>query len=104
MNQKAPELVIEKWLTEKPETNGKFLVVIGLSDETEEKIGKLKSPKIEYYSAIDTEQRLQRNYEIKAIPHCVIIDPNGTVVWEGWPQQEGFELTEETVSNLIKNY
>ncbi|TNJ40917.1 TlpA family protein disulfide reductase [Tamlana fucoidanivorans] len=134
INKKAPEIVVEKWLTEKPETNGKFvlidfwatwcgpckkaipelnefhhkfkdkLVVIGISDEPKGKVKKMKNPKMEYYSAIDTKERLERIYEVKGIPHCVIIDPNGIVVWEGWPQQKGFELTEKIISGLIKNY
>jgi len=134
INKKAPEIVVEKWLTEKPETNGKFilidfwatwcgpckkgipelnefhnkfkdeLVIIGISDESKQIVKRMKNPKIEYYSAIDTKERLERIYEVKGIPHCVIINPNGIVVWEGWPQQEGFELTEETIENLIKNH
>src|SRR4051812_13554317 len=27
LNQKAPELVVEKWLTEKPDTKGKFVLI-----------------------------------------------------------------------------
>ncbi len=134
INQKAPEIVVEKWLTDKPETNGKFvlidfwatwcgpckkaipelnefhhkfkdkLVVIGISDESKGKVKKMKTPKMDYYSAIDTKERLERIYEVQGIPHCVIINPNGIVVWEGWPQQKGFELTEKTINNLIKNY
>lgn len=134
INKKAPEIIVEKWLTEKPDTNGKFilidfwatwcgpcirvipelnefhnrfkdkLVVIGISDEPKEKVKKMKTPLMEYYSAIDTKERLERIYEIKGIPHCVIINPDGIVVWEGWPQQKGFELTEKVISDLIKNY
>lgn len=132
INQKAPEIVVEEWLTEKPDTNGKFilidfwatwcgpckkaipdlnefhkkfkdkLVVIGISDESKKKVERMKNPKMEYYSAIDTKERLEKIYKVKGIPHCVIINPNGIVVWEGWPQQDGFELTEETIENLIK--
>ena len=134
INKKAPEIVVEKWLTDKPEINGKFvlidfwatwcgpckkaipelnefhhkfkdkLIVIGISNEPKGKVKKMKNPKMEYYSAIDTKERLESIYEVQGIPHCVIIDPNGIVVWEGWPQQKGFELTEETINNLIKNY
>lgn len=133
IDKKAPEIVVEKWLTDKPETKGKFilidfwatwcgpckkaipelnafhrkfkdsLVVIGISDETKAKVRKMKTPKIEYYSAIDTHERLEKIYEVQGIPHCVIINPDGIVVWEGWPHLEGFELTEEVIIELLKN-
>ena len=134
LNKKAPEIIVEKWLTDKPETNGKFilidfwatwcgpckkaipelnkyhnkfgdkLVVIGLSDESKSQVKKMKNPKIKYFNAIDTKERLKRIYEVRGIPHCVIINPNGIVVWEGWPHQKGFELTKKTIENLIKDY
>lgn len=132
LNQKAPELVVEQWLTQEPELEGKFvlidfwatwcgpcrkgipelnkfskkfkddLVVIGISDEPESKVKRMRSPKIEYFSAIDSQKRLNTAYQVKGIPHCVIIDPDGIVVWEGWPQQRGFELTEKVIEDLIK--
>ena len=134
LNKEAPEIVVEEWLTEKPATLGKFilidfwatwcgpckkvipelnefqnkfknkLVVIGISDESKRKVKRMRSPKINYYSAIDTKERLKKIYEVKGIPHCVIINPKGIVVWEGWPLQTGFELTEEIIENLIDNY
>lgn len=134
LNTQAPEIVVEKWLSEKPNTTGKFilidfwatwcgpcvkgipdlnryhhkfndqLIVIGISDETEEQLAKMKNPRLEYYSAIDSEARLKQLFEVRGIPHCVIINPSGTVVWEGFPFQEGFELSEEIIEDLIDTY
>ena len=131
INQKAPELIVEKWLSDKPETEGKYvlidfwatwcapckkaipelnafqkqfgekLVVIGISDESKSTVRKMKKPKIEYYSAIDTRGRTKKVYEVRGIPHCVIIDPDGIVIWEGWPHLKGYELTAEVIEELI---
>jgi thiol-disulfide isomerase/thioredoxin len=134
LNQKAPELIVEQWITPKPETEGKFvlidfwatwcapcrkaipelnsfhklftndLVVIGLSKETAEKVISMKEPVIEYSSAIDTKSRTYTAFGVKGIPHCVLIDPNGVVRWEGFPMLEGYELTEKVIRELITKY
>lgn len=134
INQKAPKLVVEKWLTDKPNTKGKFvlidfwatwcgpckmaipelnkfkaefendLIVIGISDETQEKVQSLANPKIAYFSAIDTERRMYDALEVKAIPHCILIDPDGIVRWEGYPILTGFELTSDIISDIIEKY
>ena len=134
INQKAPKLVVEKWLSEKPDTKGKFvlidfwatwcgpcrraipdlnkfktefekdLIVIGISDETQEKVESLNFLNIEYFSAIDTERRMYNSLEIKGIPHCILIDPNGIVRWEGYPTLNDFELTSEVIKGIIDKY
>lgn len=134
INQKAPKLVVEKWLTEKPDTKGKFvlidfwatwcgpcrraipdlnkfktefekdLIVIGISDETQEKVESLNFLNIEYFSAIDTERRMYNSLEIKGIPHCILIDPEGIVRWEGFPTLTDFELTSEVIKGIIERY
>ncbi len=134
LNQKAPELVVEKWISEKPDTKGKFvlidfwatwcgpckraiphmntwaekfkddMVVVGLSDETEERVLRLKDPVIEYYSAIDTQKRLKNIYQVRGIPHVVLIDPDGIVRWEGFPFMRGFELTDEVLEGIFEEY
>ena len=79
LNEKAPKLVVEEWISKKPDTEGKFvlidfwgtwcgsyrahipalneiqnkygdqLVIIGVSDGTGEKVETFSNPKIEYY-------------------------------------------------------
>lgn len=132
LGQKAPELVIQKWLTPQPETEGKFLlvafwatssapsvktvpllnalhqkfgnkvVVIGLSDEPEEKMRALSEPPVDFFSGMDPDGKTLKQIEIKALPHVLLIDPAGTVRWEGFPLLEGHELTESIVQQIIE--
>lgn len=134
LNEKAPELVVEQWLTEKPETSGKFilidfwatwcgpcrkaipelnsfqekftkdLIVIGISKETAEKVLSFKEPLIKYASAIDTKGITSNILEVKGIPHCIIIDPKGIVRWEGFPLLDNYELSAEVIQSLIEKY
>ncbi len=134
LNEKAPELVIEKWNSKKPETNGKFvlvdfwatwcgpcragipglnqmqkkfedkLVIIGISDEPMEKVKSFNNPKIEYANGIDTKKTVSTFLGIRGIPHMILIDPNGIVRWEGFPALEGHEFTEEVLEKLLEKY
>lgn len=131
LGQKAPEFVVEKWLTPEPNRAGKFvlidfwatwcppcrkaipdlnafqknfrdnLVVIGVSNETEGEVRKLTDPKIEYASAIDPQGRMMAELEIKGIPHCILVDPQGIVRWEGDPLLEGHELTAKVIAEIL---
>jgi cytochrome c biogenesis protein CcmG/thiol:disulfide interchange protein DsbE len=131
VGQKAPDFVVEKWLSKEPDRKGKFvlidfwatwcppcrkaipelnalhkkfadkLVVIGLSDEPADKVVGLKEPKIDYFSAIDTAGRMKKALEVSGIPHVIIVDPQGVVRWEGYPLLEGHELTEKAVADIL---
>lgn len=87
---KAPELLVETWLTERPDTEGKYvliefwntwcpacrrslellnrlherfaseLVVIGVCDETEEDVRAFRTHGVRFESAVDTQARTKR--------------------------------------------
>lgn len=130
VGQKAPALVVEKWLSKKPNTKGKFVivdfwatwcapcrqaiphmnnisqkfkkdvVVIGLSGETEEKVKAMKNPTIDYFSAVDSKKTTQTVLEIRGIPNIMIINPKQRVVWQGHPM----ELTDQDIQKFIDDY
>ena len=80
---------------------GNELIVIGVSDQTEEEVRKLQEPKIEYYHAVDTQRRMHDALGVFGIPHVIIIEPEGYVVWEGFPLLAGYELTAEIVDRIL---
>src|SRR3984957_8730335 len=132
LGKPAPEITVQKWLSAEPDRKGKFvlidfwatwcppcrkavpelnrfhekfgdkLVVMGISDEKEDVVRKFTDENIKYYSALDTTAALKKQYEVTGIPHCVIINPAGTVVWEGFPFLDGYELTDEVVASVLK--
>jgi thiol-disulfide isomerase/thioredoxin len=115
LNRPAPAILGEKWLTEKPDAKGKFvlvdfwatwcapcrdsipglnalqqkfkdrLVVVGISDEPEEVVRNMTDPRIEYAIAIDTQHRSLSEVGVTGIPYALLIDPNGIVRFEGHP-------------------
>lgn len=130
IGQAPPKLVVEKWLTPAPGTQGKFvlidfwatwcgpcrqsiphlnelqakfkdqLIVIGLSDESETDVRKMKSPKIEYSVAIDTAATTSNAMQVRGIPHAIILDPSGIVRFEGHPAI----LNEKNLAGLLAKY
>jgi len=115
VNQRAPEFVVETWLTPEPDRTGKFvlidfwatwcgpcresiphlnalqqkfsnrLVIIGVSSEPESTVRQLADPPMHYASAIDTKRRMASQVGVTAIPHALLIDPSGVVRYQGHP-------------------
>ncbi len=130
LGKAPPKMVVEKWLTPAPNTQGKFvlidfwatwcgpcrqsiphlntlqakfkdqLVVIGLSNETETEVRKMKSPKMEYAVGIDTAGTMSKAMKVRGIPHAIIIDPKGIVRFEGHPNY----LNEKNLTGLMAKY
>ncbi len=131
LGKPAPAITVQKWINKEPDRAGKFvlidfwatwcgpcrkvpelnrfhekfgdkLVVMGISNEKEDVVRKFTDENIKYYSALDTTAALKKQFEVTGIPHCVIINPAGIVVWEGYPLLNGYELTDEVVASLLK--
>ncbi len=128
--QRPPTFAAEKWLTVPPAVEGKFvlvdfwatwcgpcketipelnsfsakfkdrLVIIGLSNESEEDIRKMTSPQIDYTIASDTQSRLAQQLQVTAIPHCILVDPSGIVRYEGMPEY----LNEQILRHFLDKY
>jgi thiol-disulfide isomerase/thioredoxin len=131
IDKKAPEFIVDKWLSEEPILENKYilidfwatwcgpcrkvipelnsfykefkdkLIVIGISSEPEEIIKQFNNPGIEYYSAIDPQKRMSKSLGIRGIPHCILINPDGIVIWEGFPLLNEHELTAQVLRELI---
>ena len=130
LNRPAPAIAAEKWLTAPPNLTGKFLlvdfwatwcgpcrqsiprlnalasqfkdrlVVIGLTDQTEQEVRRMTEPKIEYSVAVDAQHRASSAFGVERIPHAVLIDPKGIVRFEGHP---GY-LDERKLAKLLARY
>lgn len=130
INKPAPEFVVEEWLTKEPDRKGKMvmidfwatwcgpcirsipklnkfhrdhedrLVVIGLSDESAEKVKNHPGAKINYALAIDPQARIMREIQNQYIPYMILVDPTGVVRWQG----TGGYMTEEILDEMLDTY
>lgn len=130
LNKKAPKLTVEEWVSAKPDTTGKFIVLefwkincgpcvkymphmnelskkfkdgvvfIGLGSDTAEEVKTTNRVKIEFFSAVDTKKNTMGELGLRFVPYTLVIDPKGIVRWEGSP----YKLTEEVLKDIVKKY
>jgi thiol-disulfide isomerase/thioredoxin len=128
--ERPPQIFVDQWLTQPPEVDGKFglvvfwstssepcrqaiphlndlyakfkdrLAIIGLTDETPETVVKLASPRMNFSVGVDPQARTATAIELTAIPHAILIDPKGIVRFEGMPVY----LDEQELKHLPDEY
>ncbi|NDI17883.1 MAG: TlpA family protein disulfide reductase [Verrucomicrobia bacterium] len=77
----------------------KGLQIVGITDEDRAKIKKFeKEVPIEYAVALDANGKYAKPFGIQGIPHAVLVDKTGKVVWEGHPMS----LKESQIEELLK--
>lgn len=64
----------------------KGLSIIGVTDEDKQTVRNFeKTVPIEYTVGFDPYKKLNEDFGIKGIPHAMIVDSAGKIVWEGHP-------------------
>lgn len=116
--EKAPSfagkpLIVEFWATWCPpcrasiphlneiykKYQSKGLEIIGVTKEDRPTVSKfLKDVPIDYHVAFDNGGKFSKPFGIKGIPHAMILDKEGKVVWEGHPMN----LPESQLDTVLK--
>ena len=122
----APQIDIEKWVGEKPDLKGKFvllsfwttwsfparksipqlsalqkkfsskLAVVAITSESQDTVEAMTDPKIDFPSAID-KGKLRSAFLVTTVPTVVLIDPKGVVLYQGHPAA----LTEKQLESIL---
>lgn len=78
---------------------GQGLQIVGITDEDRAKIKKFeKEVPIEYAVGLDANGKYAKPFGIQGIPHAVLVDKTGKIVWEGHPMS----LKESQIEELLK--
>ncbi|HEY0943677.1 MAG TPA: TlpA disulfide reductase family protein [Opitutaceae bacterium] len=75
------------------------LVIVGVTKE-EKKVVKdfLKKMPMAYFPAIDKGGALNKHFGVTGIPHAVLVDKSGKIVWEGHP----LSLTDKQIAKVLE--
>ncbi|MBO5437916.1 MAG: TlpA family protein disulfide reductase [Thermoguttaceae bacterium] len=85
---------------------GEELIVISIYETDRVSIdnlsGQYKGKDLKYYVGIDMKRRTANALGVFGIPHAVLVEPlYGGVIWEGMPNQPGYELTDEIIEKVL---
>ena len=127
LGKPAPPLEFDKWLTDKPTLEGKFvlvsfwaswsipsrrcipdlnalqkkfpekLAVIAVTSESEADLERSSDPGITFASALDAKAKWSSLVDVTSIPCAVLVDPKGVVRYQGHPGA----LTEVRLERII---
>ncbi|MES2598368.1 MAG: TlpA disulfide reductase family protein [Verrucomicrobiota bacterium] len=65
---------------------GKGLEIIGVTDEDKQTVRTFeKTTPIEYTVGFDPYKKVNEDFGIQSIPHALLVDSTGKIVWEGHP-------------------
>jgi cytochrome c biogenesis protein CcmG, thiol:disulfide interchange protein DsbE len=115
LGKKAPAMEVEKWIGDKPELEGKFvlvsfwepwsapcrktipelnafqkkfadkLAVVGLTRGPAADVTDLADPKIEFANGLDSNGKLAAAAGVTSVPCVLLVDPKGVVLYQGHP-------------------
>jgi len=75
------------------------LVIIGVTKESKDVVnGFLKKTPMNYFPAIDATGALGKAFGVTGIPHALLIDKTGKILWEGHPMN----LTDKQIAMIMK--
>ena len=73
-------------------------MVVGITDENDNLVEKfMKQVPMEYSVAQDKGNDWGKQFGIQGIPHALLVDKTGKVVWEGHPM----ELKENEIDKIL---
>lgn len=77
----------------------KGLEAVGITDEDSATVRAFtKDVPIDYIVGLDRGGKFSKNFGIEGIPHALLVDKAGKIIWEGHPMQ----LQESQLDELVK--
>jgi thiol-disulfide isomerase/thioredoxin len=75
------------------------LVIVGVTTENKKVVTDfLQKTPMSYFPALDAGGELNRSFAITGIPHAVLVNKSGKIIWEGHPMS----LDEKQIAAVLK--